>query len=227
MPRNQSNTAPSGDRSGTVPQQASRRSPVQERSQETVQRIFRVTSRLLATMPLDHITTSRIAREAGVSIGGLYRFFPDKQSIIDAIAVRHMDEFRATFETRLISMNFTDGPAFLGSVIDAFVAFLESRPDFQRIAFGQISAATRKRQADPNASGAGLLKRFMIETLGMQDLSSLDLKLRIAIETGERLFAHAFEQSDAAERARIVAEIKRLLSSYLFSQPHPNAHPSC
>lgn len=215
MSRNQSNTAPIRNRSGDADKSA-RRSPVQERSQETVQRIFRVTSRLLATMPLDQITTSRISREADVSIGALYRFFPDKQSIVDAIAVRHMDEFRATFESRLTSMNFSDGPAFLGSVIDAFVAFLESRPDFQRIAFGQISAGTRKSQTDPNASGAGLLKRFMIETLGMPDLSSLDLQLRIAIETGERLFAYAFEQSDVAERARVVAEIKRLLSSYLF-----------
>jgi AcrR family transcriptional regulator len=216
MPPDQTSISASRHRSGAAAQKSTRRSPVQERSQETVERIFRVTSRLLATAPLDSITTSRIAREAGVSIGALYRFFPDKQSIIDAIAVRHMDEFRATFESRLVSMNFSDGPAFLGRVIDAFVAFLESRPDFQRIAFGQVSAATRKNQADPNASGAGLLKRFMIETLGMQDLSSLDLKLRIAIETGERLFAYAFGQPDDAERARIVAEIKRLLSSYLF-----------
>lgn len=195
---------------------ASRRSPVQERSQETVQRIFRAAAELLATVPIDEITTSRIARAAGLSIGALYRFFPDKQSIIDAIAVRHMDEFRAQFESRLAALNFSDGPAFLSTVIDAFVAFLESRPDFRAIAFGQISAATRRRETDPNATGGGLVKRFMIESLGMSDLAGLDLKLRIAIEAGERLFAYAFEQPDAAARAAVIAELKRLLSSYLF-----------
>jgi len=194
-----------------------RRSPVQERSQDTVQRIFRAASGLLSSAPIDDITTSRIAHAAGLSIGALYRFFPDKQSIIDAIAVRHMDEFRAEFESRLASLNFSDGPAFLSTVIDAFVAFLESRPDFRAIAFGQISAATRQRQTDPNATGGGLVKRFMIESLGMNDLASLDLKLRVAIETGERLFAYAFEQPDAASRAAVIAELKRLLSSYLFS----------
>jgi AcrR family transcriptional regulator len=193
-----------------------RRSPVQERSQETVQRVFRAASDLLASVPIDAITTSRIARDAGVSVGALYRFFPDKQSIIDAIAVRHMDEFRAEFESQLAALNFSDGPAFLSTVIDAFVAFLEVRPDFRAVAFGQISAATRQRQADPNASGAGLVKRFMIETLGMNDLASLDLQLRVAIETGERLFAYAFEQPDAASRAAVIAQLKRLLSSYLF-----------
>lgn len=195
---------------------AGRRSPVQERSQATVQRIFSAASQLLASTPIDEITTSRIAHAAGLSVGALYRFFPDKQSIIDAIAVRHMDEFRGAFESRLATLNFSDGPAFLSTVIDAFVAFLESRPDFRAIAFGQISAATRQRQSDPNASGAGLVRRFMIESLGMKDLASLDVKLRIAIEAGARLFAYAFEQGDAASRHAVIAELKRLLSSYLF-----------
>ena len=205
-----------GENPGPANSRSARRSPVQERSQETVQRIFRATSDLLATAPIDAITTSRIAQAAGLSVGALYRFFPDKQSIIDAIAVRHMDEFRAEFETRLASLNFSDGAAFLSTVIDAFVAFLESRPDFRAIAFGQISAATRQHQTDPNASGGGLVKRFMIESLGMNDLASLDLKLRVAIETGERLFAYAFEQPDTASRAAVIAELKRLLASYLF-----------
>ena len=194
-----------------------RRSPVQERSQETVQRIFTATSRLLGKMPLDEITTSRIAQDAGVSIGALYRFFRDKQTIIDAIAVRHVEEFRASLEGRFTELSLADGPAFLGAVIDAFVEFLDARPDFRAIAFGRhVSAATRRRQTEPDATGAGLVKRFMIESLGMSNIAELDWKLRIAIETGERLFAYAFEQPSVAERAQVIAELKRLLSSYLF-----------
>ncbi|HXE11997.1 MAG TPA: TetR/AcrR family transcriptional regulator, partial [Bryobacteraceae bacterium] len=72
---------------------SARRTPMQGRSQETVQRILNATSRLLERIPLEEITTSRIAQESGVSVGGLYRFFPDKQAIIDAIAVQHVKEF--------------------------------------------------------------------------------------------------------------------------------------
>lgn len=201
----------------TDPPPAHRRTPQQERSQGTVQQIFRAASRLLADLSIDEITTSLIAHEAGISVGALYRFFPDKQAIIDAIAVHHVEEFRAAFEGRLSEINFQDGPAFLGAVIDAFVSFLDSRPDFRTIAFGpHISAATRRRETDPNARGAGLVKRFMIETLGMKDISGLDLRLRIAIETGERLFAYAYEQSNVEERTRVIGEMKRILSQYLF-----------
>src|SRR5271165_7371110 len=73
-----------------------RRIPLQGRSQQTVQRVLDAASSLLEQMPLDDVTTTRIAAEAGLSIGALYRFFPDKQTIIDAIAVRHVEQFRAS-----------------------------------------------------------------------------------------------------------------------------------
>ena len=194
-----------------------RRSPVQERSQETVERIFKATAELLGKAPLEEITTSLIARKAGVSVGALYRFFPDKQTIIDAIAVKYVEEFRASLEGRFSEIGLADGPGFLSAVIDAFAGFLDAHPDFRTIAFGRhVSAATRKRQTEPDATGAGLVKRFMIESLGMSNLSELDLRLRIAIETGERLFAYAYEQASVEKRRQVIEEMKRLLSGYLF-----------
>src|SRR5271166_2946714 len=79
-----------------------RRYPVQIRSQRTVQRVLDASSALLGQMPLEEVTTSRIATEAGLSIGALYRFFPDKQTIIDAIAVRHVEQFRLALEQTVL-----------------------------------------------------------------------------------------------------------------------------
>src|SRR5271165_1127731 len=124
-----------------------RRSPVQERSHETVQRVLDAASRLLETMAPEAITTSRIAAEAGVSVGGLYRFFPDKQAIIDAIAVKAVDDFRASVERSLEKTGGVEPREFLDLVIDAYVAFLDTRPDFRTIALGRhISAGTRESQ---------------------------------------------------------------------------------
>jgi AcrR family transcriptional regulator len=196
---------------------SSRRSPVQARSQETVQRLFRATSRLLMRMPLQEITTNLIAREAKLSIGAVYRFFPDKQAIIDAIAVRHLDEFRALLEVPLKEFDQVDGPRFLSTVIDTYVAFLDRKPDFRTIALGHyISNATRQRHAQPDVGGTGMVKRFMLKTLGTANHSHIDLQLRVAMETGERLIAYAYQQTSRAERSRIIAELKRLLSLYLF-----------
>ena len=55
---------------------STRRTPVQGRSHETVQRILQATSRLLERMPLEEITTSRIAQESGVIRGRLVPVLP-------------------------------------------------------------------------------------------------------------------------------------------------------
>jgi AcrR family transcriptional regulator len=194
-----------------------RRTPVQERSLDTIQQIYQGTSVLLAEMPLEQITTSRIAEAAGISVGALYRFFPDKQEIIDAIAVRHMEDFRGRLQRLLVKSLLAKGPEFLGRVVDAYVAFLDERPDFRAIALGQhVSAAARSQQMAPGAGPGRLVRLFMIEWLGVKSSTSLDLKLRIATEAGERLIRYAYAQPTVEERRQVLAELKELLSRYLF-----------
>ena len=194
-----------------------RRKPVQGRSAGTVQQIFAATSALLGRMPLEDITTSLVAKEAGISVGGLYRFFPDKQSIIDAIAVRHMEDFKATLLRRVAKLALADGRTFLSRVIDAYVAFLDERPDFRTIALGRhVSAQARKSQAEPDSGPAALVRWFLMKRLGVKKSGDLDLKLRVLIETGERLIAYAYTQESASERLRVIAEMKLMLANYLF-----------
>jgi AcrR family transcriptional regulator len=194
---------------------SARRVPVQERSQHTVQRVLDAAGSLLEQMPLEDVTTTRIATEAGLSIGALYRFFPDKQTIIDAIAVRHVEQFRASLEEsvmkvldrELANLETFDPALVLDSVVDAY----------RTISFGRyISAVTKERQASPSVGPPALLKNFMLERLGIPNTPELDLMLRIVSEAGERLIAYAYEQPTREDRDRVISEMKRMLSSYLF-----------
>jgi len=193
-----------------------RRTPVQGRSSGTVKQIFQAASALLGRVPIDEITTSRIAAEAGVSVGALYRFFPDKQAIVDGIAVERVEEFRASLERCLESSDGLDPREFFNLVIDAYVAFLDAHPDFRTIALGRhISASTRERQTRPDVGPAAIVKRFILDRLGFEVPPDLDLKLRLASEAGDRLIAYAYEQPEV-ERPAVIAELKQMLSRYLF-----------
>src|SRR5271165_3901088 len=207
-----------------------RRVPVQGRGHQTVQRVLDAASSLLEQMPLEDVTTTRIAAEAGLSIGGLYRFFPDKQSIIDAIAVWHVGQFRASLEGsvlkslagKLAKLEKPTPAAILDSIIDAYIVYLDAHPDFRTISFGRyISAATKERQASPNVGLPALLKNFMLERLGIPNTPELDLKLRIVSEAGERLIAYAYEQPTRDDRDCAITEMKRMLANYLFSGETP------
>ena len=202
-----------------------RRTPVQGRSQQTVQRVLDGASSLLAQIPLEELTTKRVAAKAGLSIGALYRFFPDKQSIVDAIAVYHVEQFRQQLERTVIrklerelaDLSRFNPAALLNDVVDAYILYLDEHADFRAISFGRhISAATKEREASPDVGLPSLLKNFMLERLGIPNTPELDLMLRVVSEAGERLIAFAYEQPDRAGRDRVIAEMKRMLSGYLF-----------
>lgn len=208
---------------GTSP--GSRRVPVQERSHQTVQRVLDAASSLLSQLPLEDVTTTRIAVKADLSIGALYRFFPDKQSIIDAIAVRHVAQFRIRLEQTVmqkLGRELTDLSTFnpaslLNDVVDTYVMYLDMHADFRAISFGRhISAATKAREASPSVGLPALLKNFMLERLGIPNTPELDLMLRVVSEAGERLIAFAYEQPTRQGRDQVIAEMKRMLSGYLF-----------
>ena len=197
-----------------------RRSPAQERSQETVQRIFAAAARLLARgVPFEDVTTGMIASEAGVSVGSLYRFFPDKQAIVDAIAVRHLGMFKEELLRDMMMSPPADGPSALVAAIDAFVAYLDQHADFRTIAYGgrHVSRNAREAQSASDADGAQLVKMLMGQVLGIAPGPDLDRRLRILTEVGDTLLALAYAPGAEAERAPIIDEMKRLLTSYLFS----------
>ena len=203
-----------------------RRLPVQSRSFQTCMRIIDAASSLLGYTPLDDVTTTRIAAEADLSVGALYRFFPDKQSVIDAVAVRHVESFRSLLqltvmpfvESQFANLETFDPALILDRVIDAYVAYLLEHPDFRTISFGRhISPATKEREASPQTGLPSLLKNFMLQRLGIPNTPELDLKLCVVSEAGERLIEYAFEQPTEDERNRIVAEMKKMLAAYLFS----------
>ena len=69
-----------------------RKSPVQARSTASVDAILEATIQVLLAMGKDRLTTTRVARRAGVSVGTLYQYFPNKSALLQAALQRHLDE---------------------------------------------------------------------------------------------------------------------------------------
>ncbi len=67
-----------------------RKTPVQVRSAETVEAIFEATIQVLLGSGLTRLTTTRVAVRAGVSVGTLYQYFPNKHALLFALLERHL-----------------------------------------------------------------------------------------------------------------------------------------
>ncbi|MEZ4238933.1 MAG: TetR/AcrR family transcriptional regulator [Myxococcota bacterium] len=65
-----------------------RRQPIQQRAQETVEALLEATAQLLVEDGYARLSTNRIARRAGVSVGSLYQYFADKDALVEALTRR-------------------------------------------------------------------------------------------------------------------------------------------
>lgn len=73
-----------------------RKSPLQKRSRQTVEDILDAATRILKRDGLKGLTTNKVALEAGLSIGSLYQYFPNKSSIFYGLHIRHVQNVRNT-----------------------------------------------------------------------------------------------------------------------------------
>ena len=76
-----------------------RKSPVQARSSASVEAILKATIQVLLKVGKERLTTTRVAARAGVSVGTLYQYFPNKGALLRAALQRHLDEIGAVIES--------------------------------------------------------------------------------------------------------------------------------
>jgi AcrR family transcriptional regulator len=133
--------------------------PRQARSRATFDAILEACARLLAEQPLASITTNHIAARAGVSVGSLYEFFPNRESILAVLAQQRLERLREDVAHDLdeaAELGDWEGVRLLvGRIVERVTAdrrlfrvllrdapFLRERPETQR-AIGELFGLSR------------------------------------------------------------------------------------
>jgi AcrR family transcriptional regulator len=143
-----------------------RRRPVQERSVATVSAILEAAIQVFERHGYAAGTTNRIAERAGVSIGTLYQYFPNKDALLVALVHRHLAESTAALQPHLDRLN--RGAAFddvLPGIVQAMVAMHALAPGLHRVLFEETQLPPTLR-----AELDGLEDRLV--ELGAQALAS-------------------------------------------------------
>lgn len=72
-----------------------RNTPQQDRSRQRLNAILKATESLLTEVGYEGITTSAVAKRAGTSVGSVYKFFSDKDALLNGLAHAYLDEMQA------------------------------------------------------------------------------------------------------------------------------------
>ena len=104
------------------------RTPVQQRSRHTVEKILDGADEVLAVDGMPSFTTNAVALQAGVNIATVYAYFPDKGAIVYALAQRY-EAARATFMSeRLVGLGAMGWRESLVATLTATAEFRVAQP---------------------------------------------------------------------------------------------------
>lgn len=113
-----------------------RKVPIQARANETRDRIVEAAARVFARKGYTAGTTNRIAAEAGVSIGSLYQYFPNKDAVLAELVRRHVDDGSAALTERLAEGGMPDRlEDRIGLLVDAVLANHVGDPRLHQVLF--------------------------------------------------------------------------------------------
>lgn len=115
-----------------------RRRPKQRRAQQTVDAVLDAVVRILKREGFSAVTTNRIAEVAGVSIGSVYQYFPDKQAIFVALHQRHIDQIDRMVETKLIEHAESSLDNLMRAMIEGMIEAHSADPELYELLVTEV-----------------------------------------------------------------------------------------
>ena len=135
--------------SATLTALEQRKTPVQARADVTVEAICEATIQVLLSHGAERLTTTRVADRAGVSVGTLYQYYPNKQSLLYAVMEEHLDRVATAVEAACEQSCHKPLAEMIKQVVEVFVDVKMDRADIS-VALYQVAA---------DVGGPALVKR--------------------------------------------------------------------
>ncbi|WP_445406460.1 TetR/AcrR family transcriptional regulator [Acinetobacter seifertii] len=106
-----------------------RKSPVQARSTATIEVLHEATIQVLLKEGIVKCNTTRIAERAGVSVGSIYQYYPNRDSLLAAVLQRHLDSVAEKIEELCLKYEKTSIKTLISALVDEIILAKLSNPE--------------------------------------------------------------------------------------------------
>lgn len=169
-----------------------KRVPAQARSARRVEALLDAAAELLRDREAEAVTVRDLAARAGVPTGTLYQFFEDKETVLQALALRFLSAMPAVLDEALGSAD-DDWAQTVGRVIDAYAAMVREHPAIRALWLsGTLDAATRRLERETDATLATRLGAALRRQAGTQRGTPAQWRTLASLING--LLQHSFTE---------------------------------
>ena len=173
---------------------------------------------VLATEGAGAFTTNRIAQAAGIPVGSVYRYFPDKEAIVEALALLYWSDFEdlVAAAAEIDEHEPLTDPGAV--VIDALAAGFRARPGFLALWYGGLRTEKVRDATRPTRTAiARSIERILAIHWPSAAVPMRSTAARMVVLAGDGLLREAF-RVDPAGDAELLAESKLMLDAYITAR---------
>ncbi len=186
-----------------------KKKPKQARSQEMVEILLQATTRILRREGSQALTTNRVAEVAGVSIGSLYQYFPNKESLVDALRERYNAQFLQRLIRELAKFNARPFGEGLRELVGFLIDIHTEDPQLHNELAPEIPDDQHRIVCD-------MTQAFLEAHRDEIRRPDLELATYVLVEIGESLIHNtAVRAPERLEDPRFLDEVCDLIESYI------------
>ena len=192
-----------------------RHRPARPRAHETVARILCAADGLLVTEGAAGLNTKRVAEAAGVAVGTVYNWFPDKEAIAKALALRAWGELSSLLAdvAEAAEAGTVEDP--LTEAVNALVAGFRARPGFLALWFGELRTERLRDATRPYRNTVSTsVERILAVAYPEASPARRATVARMAVLIGDGLLREAF-RIDINGDETVLSEGRRAITAYV------------
>ena len=180
-----------------------RREPTQQRSRRTVRQILDAAEQIIGTQGVDAATTRAIAERAGVAVPSLYRFFADRDEILDALVEHMLADLDQRTQAAEAACRPGDPADLIRLELDTHAAYFEAHPSAVALWFGgRVSPAVTEAVRARTHTLAVRVRALLISHHLVPEQTPLAV-FDLMTELGDRILEVAFRSPGPPDRQTI------------------------
>ncbi|MBO0855468.1 MAG: TetR/AcrR family transcriptional regulator [Nocardia sp.] len=197
---------------------ADRRRPSQDRARVTREQILDTAADLFGKRGIADTSTNRIAAQAEVSVGTVYRYFADREAIVDELLERLISGIEQRFTQQIFGIEDQSFLRISTSILEAITEELaDNAPLVRALAAGVQFYSSGIPELEPRLRL--LVKVLIIQVLGPGDDERYEVMSYVLVNTGFAAVLRACgPEVEATERRRLITATAEMIGAWADSQ---------
>jgi len=194
-----------------------RNEPVQARSAARLTGLLDAAAAVIDELGYERLTTAMVAERAGASIGTVYRYFPDRIAVLQALGARNLDRVLSRVSDEMLNESHSTWTESLTAAFEVLKDAFGNEAGFRSLRVGDvIDLRPAPNPRSYNSIVAETMHEGLVKRFGVTDSAEARFAFEAAIEISDALAARAFSTEPVDEKFLEVARD----STYALLAPH-------